>query len=252
MRPRGRTDELTRHSELHHEYRRRASRVAAIVSAISEIQGLLIDAHNAAQHVLAAPSSGLSERVSGGNTSAPTESAFMARLWVQDGFDEIDEILDRLLTRPGAPERNGELDRLQQRLTQLKQAGIERDRADVEPRSNMVDCLACERLILGTSDDPVRKGYCNACDVAWRRLQREWTGPGAPDRAMFERSRRGADRDPSVRVLVDPARSVVSSVNVDGVDVAITSAESAELLIDGVPSPERVRVLVDRIRSGQR
>lgn len=238
-----------RHSELHWEYRRRASKVAAIVNAMADVQSMLVEAHTAAQFVLSDQGSGSTERVSGGDTSRPTEAAFAQRFWARSKLDEVDAILERLLSTPGVAERTGELDVLRHRLTQLAAAGMERDKADVEPRSNLTDCLACERVILGTAEDPVRKGYCNACDVAWRRYQDRWEGPGGPDRAVFERTRRGKGAE---QARVDPTRSLVSSVTVDGVDVQLSDTESAGLLVDGVVCPEAMADLVERIRSGTR
>lgn len=65
-----------------------------------------------------------------------------------------------------------------------------------------VDCLACDRTVECTSADPIRGGFCNACDVAWRRW-REQHGtddPGA-DRIRYIDARRDrlAERSRIVR-----------------------------------------------------
>jgi hypothetical protein len=44
-------------------------------------------------------------------------------------------------------------------------------------------CTACDRLVMCTSEDPIRSGYCDACRKAWERA-------GRPDRPTFERQRR--------------------------------------------------------------
>lgn len=44
-------------------------------------------------------------------------------------------------------------------------------------------CLCCQRDVLGTAEDRLRNGYCDACRKAWERA-------GRPDRAWFERQRR--------------------------------------------------------------
>lgn len=50
-------------------------------------------------------------------------------------------------------------------------------------------CRACQRKVTGSVDDRLRSGYCNACRVAWDRRMASWTGPGAPDRVVFEAER---------------------------------------------------------------
>lgn len=52
------------------------------------------------------------------------------------------------------------------------------------------DCKACNRTVMCTAQDPIRSGYCNACDIAWRRwkLTEETEGRHA-DRARFEHQR---------------------------------------------------------------
>lgn len=49
-------------------------------------------------------------------------------------------------------------------------------------------CRACEATITGVGNDRARNGYCNGCDLAWRRLCS--TTEGAVDRAAFEAERR--------------------------------------------------------------
>lgn len=53
------------------------------------------------------------------------------------------------------------------------------------------DCLACGRTVNCTTDDPIRSGFCNACDTAWRRWKRdEETAGRTPDRSRFARIRK--------------------------------------------------------------
>ena len=67
---------------------------------------------------------------------------------------------------------------------------------DLRFSNGPVDCLACDRTIMCTAEDPVRSGYCQACSTAWYRWKGiEWeagrleSDPGAT-RARFERHRR--------------------------------------------------------------
>lgn len=52
-------------------------------------------------------------------------------------------------------------------------------------------CQACDRIVECTTADPIRAGYCNACDTAWRRWKTDQQSAGLePDRVRFERWRR--------------------------------------------------------------
>jgi hypothetical protein len=50
-------------------------------------------------------------------------------------------------------------------------------------QSSIGHCMACERSVLGTPDDRLRSGFCDACRKAWERA-------GLGDRAAFIRDRR--------------------------------------------------------------
>lgn len=53
-------------------------------------------------------------------------------------------------------------------------------------------CRACDRLITCANGDHPRRGYCSACDTAYRRYSEEQRAAGRePDRPTFERNRRG-------------------------------------------------------------
>ena len=68
--------------------------------------------------------------------------------------------------------------------------------ADGRHSNEPVDCKACDRTIECTTADPNRGGYCNACDVAWRRWRLleqaagRCMGDPGEDRLRFERWRR--------------------------------------------------------------
>ena len=52
------------------------------------------------------------------------------------------------------------------------------------------DCGACGRPVAGTAQDPLRKGYCDACRKAYERDDEHGQAATQPDRAAFERKRR--------------------------------------------------------------
>lgn len=56
--------------------------------------------------------------------------------------------------------------------------------ARLRGRKDSIDqCLCCDRDVLGTREDRLKAGFCEACYKAWRRL-------GMPDRFAFIRDRR--------------------------------------------------------------
>ena len=200
---------MTRHSETHHEYQRRMRRLSTIIAQLTELQGLLADAHDAAQFFLSGTSSGLTERVSGGDTSKPTESALFARAWVFDKLATVDAQLTRMDEfDPGKLGLDlGAVVVMKRELSRLVSAGVQSTEDDAPPRTNMVDCTACGRTITMTPNDRPRGGWCSACVMAFRRLELQHVGPGAPDRAQFERNRAkwsGLEDDPvEIRSRID-------------------------------------------------
>ena len=55
-------------------------------------------------------------------------------------------------------------------------------------------CLACDRIVECTTDDPLRSGYCSACSTAWYRWKAAEQAEGRePDRARFEPTRRKSE-----------------------------------------------------------
>lgn len=214
---------MSRHSELHHDYRARATRLQEHAASIVALQQLLVDAHTAAAVLLSAGSGEASERVSGGDTSNPVLDRVFARAWVQTHLADVDQHVVDMAASVIAAQRV---------LTQLAAAGRRSSGSEAPPRTNMVDCQACQRTITMTPDDRPRGGYCNACRMAWQRLQHAHEGPGAPDRVVFERNRAkwaGLDDPPVVRT----AGSRITEITRDGVTVAVTEAQSAALLAGG-------------------
>jgi hypothetical protein len=56
-------------------------------------------------------------------------------------------------------------------------------------------CAACQRDVACTTADPLRGGFCSACDTAWRRFRNghhETSDPGAMRRAFIEHRRAAA------------------------------------------------------------
>lgn len=64
--------------------------------------------------------------------------------------------------------------------------------ANPDGRSNPpTHCAACARLVMCTSVDPIRSGYCDACRKAWQRYKAELAEQGInADRAFFEAQRK--------------------------------------------------------------
>lgn len=56
--------------------------------------------------------------------------------------------------------------------------------SDSEKRTGAGDCQACGEYCSGAEIDRLRSFYCPSCNMAWTRA-------GRPDRAEFERERRG-------------------------------------------------------------
>lgn len=227
---------MSRHSELHHTYRRRATRLTDAAVALAEIQQLLIDAHNGAQLMITSTASrSTGETVSGGETihkNTPTEAAMFARAWALDALDVVDEQLDDLLDPI-----TGVVVTIRTELTKLAAAGRQATATEATPRTNMVDCTACGRTITMTPTDRPRGGYCNGCDSAWRRQVNAHVGPGAPDRAVFERARaRWSELDDEPLEV----RSVIGEMQVTrgGVTLTLTPGQMAHLLAFGPTPPE--------------
>jgi hypothetical protein len=128
-----------------------------------------------------------------GGQDAPdstTQAAALANIGeLYDGHphtrrDPVGDIVNELYAT--LVETVGGLTRLQTLLTQLDK--ISDPRRTTNPTAS---CQACDRIVECTSADPIRAGYCNACDTAWRRWkQAELEHSRQPDRARFEHWRR--------------------------------------------------------------
>lgn len=228
---------MSRHSELHYDYRARARRLEDVIAAAIGLRQLLVDAHQGAQHFLAAPENVSAERVSGGETverNSSVEAGMFARAWVMDALHQVDGELDDV----GG--RHGSLAVIHAELSKLASAGRQAA-ADEEPkRTNMVDCQACTRTITMTPNDRPRGGYCMACHRAWKRLEAEWDGPGGPDRLEFERTRaKWASLDEPTEV-----RSTIGGVDItrNGVTVSVPRSLIVAYGPSGPPEDEIARL----------
>lgn len=122
-----------------------------------------------------------------GGDDAPqssTEAAALANLTAPTPRDQVDTIVRELHVT--LVETVGGLARIRTLLSQLDK--ISDPRRTTNPTAA---CQACERTVECTSADPIRAGYCNACDSAWRRWKTSEEDAGrTPDRLRFERWRR--------------------------------------------------------------
>lgn len=230
---------MTRHSPMHRDYLRRLAALQDLTTELAGMGSLMTEAHNAAAMLLnsgVASDSG-DEFVSGGGTSDPTLNALFTRAWVQDHLGAVDQLLATLARAAG--ELNAELTPL---IASARQASGE----DEMPQLlDTVDCTACGTRISRQGNDRPISGYCRACYEAWRRLGRAHEGPGAPDRAAFERARR--DMTAPARVVADRRR--VTHLTIGGRQVALSEVESAELTAHGDALPQDVvDDLVARLR----
>lgn len=185
-----------------HVRRRRQERNLALIALqASRLSGTLAQAYSAVELTLPdGYPSGRGEPISGGDTSNPVLEAILtheAHLESVEGDDEarlvglaaVDTSLTVALAALG--EAHAELSRLAARLHGGK--ALE--------RSNIVDCEACGRSVANTPNDRLRKGYCNACRMAWERQ-------GQPDRVAFNRTRRDIDTAPTPLVRTSGAEVV--------------------------------------------
>ena len=219
---------MTRHSELHQDYTRQATKLQALIAAATELQHLQAHAFGGAQVLMSAGSGEASERVSGGDRSDPVLDRVFARAWAATHLADLDDALDAA---------TASLTQARAHASSLASAGRKGDQTEAPTRTNMVDCIACQRTITMTSEDRPRSGYCNACRMAWQRLTKAHTGPGAPDRVRFEHNRAVwagfTDDAPVVRT----AGSRITEITRNGRTVSVTAAQSAELLAHGPSIP---------------
>ena len=176
-------------------HRRQSQQLSLIALQAARLPTLLREAYTAIELTLpdGYPAGG-SEPVSGGDISNPTLGAVLQREGVLEcvedhsadearrvGLAAVDTSLAVAIS--ALREAHAELTQIAARL----HAGHEGQ------RTNMADCAACERPVANTPTDRLRAGYCDACRKAWDRA-------GRPDRAAFERSRRGIDTAPAPEV----------------------------------------------------
>lgn len=231
---------MTRHSELHHHYQRRARQADDAHTQLADLQELIAKAHSAAAMLLSAgvAQDGGDEWVTGGGTSDPTLNALFQREWVNVHLGDIDTALGHI---------GRQLGDIRRACTTLMSSAREASGDDEMPNLlDTVDCRACGARISRQGNDRPIQGYCRACYEAWRRLAAGWVGPGGPDRAEFERTRRGDDVQ-AAKVMADRRR--VTHLTIAGHRVPLTEAESVELTQHGDVLPQEVvEDLVARLR----
>lgn len=226
-----------------HRRRLRHQRIITISHQLAQLRPLLDEAHQAIELTLRdGYPGGSGEPVSGGGISRPVEAVILEHERVLESriithtdpatgeaHEELQVVglaaIDTSLNVISAA--IGEMQRELKALADRAKAG-----AKPEPRTNVSECRACERPVAGTPNDRLRQGYCNACRVAWQRLCAAHTGPGAPDRAAFERARRGApdptpehDTQPDTQPDTPPATAdptVPSKIELTHAGVTVT------------------------------
>jgi hypothetical protein len=122
---------------------------------------------------------GAEERTLEDGTVVPAEPD----TWTERERDVVAEAIHEALAAMG--EAAGALLIVERKLPVIVDAGAKLR----ERESSIQQCKACDRDVLGTRDDRLKAGYCEACYKAWSRA-------GMPDRFMFERDRpkRAGDR----------------------------------------------------------
>lgn len=208
--------------------RRQQNQLTAIALTAARLPSLLAEAYTAIELTLpdGYPSGG-GEPVSGGDIGNPTLGAVLEHERILEsvedrGSDEARRVglaaIDTSLTVAvqALNEIHAELTQLTARLHAGK----------VAQRTNLTECEACERTVANTPNDRKRNGYCDACRMAWKRINDRHTGPGAPDRAAFERSRRGLDTTPQPEVRTSGAEVV--DLTIAGVTVRLPADLAVE------------------------
>lgn len=124
---------------------------------------------------------------SGGDVSRPTENA--ARALVDDDLEAVRQHADQVHRAVTGIEEH-----LRKAAEHLQQAVslsyLVHRLSSLRKVNEPTPCQACSKLVACTQADPLRKGYCSACRMAWTRYSDDERAQGRePDRAAFERTR---------------------------------------------------------------
>lgn len=204
-----------------HRKRRQLHQLSLISLQATQLTSLLGQAYTAIELTLpdGYPSGG-GEPVSGGDTSNPTLSAVLQHERVLESVEDRDADEAR---RVGLAAVDTSLAVAVQALrevhTELTQITARLHAGHATQRTNMTECQACERTVANTPNDRLRAGYCDACRKAWERA-------GRPDRAAFERTRRGLDTAPAPEVRTSGAEVV--DLTLDGRTVRLPADLAVE------------------------
>lgn len=208
--------------------RRQLQQLSAISLEATRLSSLITQAYTAIELTLpdGYPSGG-GEPVSGGDTSNPTLSAVLQHERVCESVEDRDNDEAR---RVGLAAVDASLavavHALRETHAALTQLTARLHQGHAQQRTNMADCEACGRSVANTPNDRLRSGYCDACRMAWKRLVDGWTGPGAPDRVQFARTRRGLDTTPEPEVRTSGVEVV--DLTVDGTSVRLPADLAVE------------------------
>lgn len=194
--------------------RRQLQQLNTIAHQAARLTGLLGEAYTAIGLTLpdGYPSGG-SEPVSGGDIGNPTLGAVLER---ERTLESVEDRHSDEARRVGLAAVDTSLNvavlAMREAHAELTQITARLHRGQEQQRTNMADCQACERPVANTPNDRLRSGYCQAC-------HRKWDRDGRPDRAHFERTRRGIDTAPAPEIRLTGADIV--DLTVHGVTVRL-------------------------------